>query len=379
MRLLVFNLATDVDDPVLGFTTRWIEALSTRVKSIHVITMRAGRLQVPENVHVYSAGKEKGYSEARRVVAFNQHLYRILREERIDVCFAHMITVFTVLGAPLLKAKRIPIVSWYAHPHAAWTLKLAHHLSDRVVTSLAAAYPYRQDKLTVVGQGIDTDLFTPDGTDPDAPATILCAGRLSPSKDHPTLLKAAAFLRDRCGSPFQVVIMGGPAGREGERYAATLRQLARTLQLEDVVRFEEPRPLSELAEWYRRCTVHVNLTPKGFGDKVALEAMSCTRPCLVANDGFRETLGAYAGRLLFAFGGAEDLAERLKWVLSLDGEERTSIGRYLRERVVRMHGLAQLADSLKSVFLDCVNSRQHRAVSPAAPRSLPEDTHSKGQ
>ena len=195
MRLLLFNLATDADDPILGFTTRWIQALAQRVEFIHVITMRAGRIEVPENVRVYSVGKEKGYSKPRRAVEFYRHLFRILRNDRIDVCFSHMIPIFTVLAAPVLKVKRIPIVTWYAHPSLTWVLKLAHHLSDRMVTSVATAYPYRKDKVVVIGQGIDTDLFCPDGTPPEEPPMILCVGRLSHVKDHPTLIRAAALLR----------------------------------------------------------------------------------------------------------------------------------------------------------------------------------------
>ena len=97
MRLLLFNLATDADDPILGFATRWIGALAERVEFIHVITMRVGRLDVPANVRVYSVGKEKGYSEPRRVIEFYRLLFRILREDRIDACFSHMIPIFTVL------------------------------------------------------------------------------------------------------------------------------------------------------------------------------------------------------------------------------------------------------------------------------------------
>jgi len=145
MRLLLFNLATDADDPILGFTTRWICALAEQVEFVRVITMRAGRLEVPGNVRVYSVGKEKGYNEPRRVVEFYRHLFRILREDRIDVCFSHMISLFTVMGAPVLKAKRIPIVTWSAHPKLTWVLKLAHHFSNRMVASVATAYPYRHD------------------------------------------------------------------------------------------------------------------------------------------------------------------------------------------------------------------------------------------
>src|SRR5512139_3862152 len=89
MRLLIFNLATDIDDPILGFTTHWIGALARRVECIHVITVRAGRLDGTDNVRVHSVGKEKGYREARRVVEFYRILWRLLRHERIDACFSH--------------------------------------------------------------------------------------------------------------------------------------------------------------------------------------------------------------------------------------------------------------------------------------------------
>ena len=47
-RLLVFNLATDADDPVLGFTTVWLNRLAAYYDAIDVIAMRMGRLDVAE-------------------------------------------------------------------------------------------------------------------------------------------------------------------------------------------------------------------------------------------------------------------------------------------------------------------------------------------
>jgi glycosyltransferase involved in cell wall biosynthesis len=303
MRLLLFNLATDADDPILGFTTGWIRALAERVEFIHVITMRTGRLQVPANVRVYSVGKEKGYSEPRRVIEFYRVLFRILREDRIDACFSHMIPIFTVLAAPVLKWARIPIVTWYAHPSLTFTLRLAHHLSTRMVASIATAYPYRRDKLTAIGQGIDIDLFSPEvGVSPEAPPMILCAGRLSPVKDHPTLLKAAWLLRREPNLPFRVLILGGPATSRDEPYALSLHQQVKQLGLEKTVCFEPAVSMDRLPQWYRRCAVNVNMTPTGSGDKVVWEAMACGRPCLVANEGFRETLGNYADSLVYAYG-----------------------------------------------------------------------------
>jgi glycosyltransferase involved in cell wall biosynthesis len=358
MRLLLFNLATDIDDPALGFTARWIVALAKRVERIYVITMRQGHVAaMPDNVWLYSVGKEKGYSEPRRLVEFYQRLLAILRHDRIDMCFSHMAQIFTVLGAPILKCKGIPLVTWYAHPSLPWTVKLAHHLSDRMVTSVATAYPYKHEKLTVVGQGIDVDLFTALAAPPAEPPTILCVGRLSPVKDHLTLLKAAALLRERWKKPFHVVIVGGAASSADAAYVQSLHTHVQRLSLQDVVRFQPPAPLTHLPWWYQHCTMHVNLTPTGFGDKVAWEAMACARPCLVANEGFRETLGQYTGSLLFRYGDAADLAQHLVALLALSPTERAAMGDYLRERVVDLHSLDRLARRLVEVFAEIQEGR----------------------
>jgi len=123
-----------------------------------------------------------------------------------------------------------------------------------------------------------------------------------------------------------------------------------TLNLQDIIHFEPPVPITELLHWYQRCTVHVNLTPTGFGDKVALEAIACGKMCLVANEGFRETLGEYAAELLFRFGDAEDLSDRLAYVLSMPETQKSAIGSYLAEQVVKMHSLERLAQNLMGLF-----------------------------
>ncbi len=358
MRLLVLNMAMDLDTPAREFIVSWVRALAERVERVEVITMRAGHVEVPRNVRVLSLGKERGYSEPRRALEFYRHLGRVLREGRIDVCFSHMTPMFTVLAAPVLGPLGVPIVTWYAHPSLTATLKLAHRASRRVVTSVASAYPYRADKLVVVGQGIDTDLFAPDSTPPESPPMILCVGRLSPVKDHPTLLRAVALLLEAINRPFRVVIVGTPAKPSDEGYARLLRDQVASQGLEGVVTFRGATPRADLPEWYRRCTAHVNLTPTGFGDKVAWEAMSCGRPCVAANEGFRESLGAHAAHLLFRHGDADALARRLEWVLSLSVDDVRRIGSDLREGVIRSHSLKRLAATLVDLFRELSAERR---------------------
>jgi glycosyltransferase involved in cell wall biosynthesis len=349
MRVLLFNLATDLEDSVLGFTTGWINGLAKRVEFIHVITMRAGQVKVPSNVRVESVGKEKGYSEPRRLMEFYRHLYRVLSEDRIDVCFSHMIPIFTILAAPVLRAKRIPIATWYAHRQVTTTLKLAHHLSDCMVASAETSYRYRHDKLVIVGQGIDTDLFSPDETEVAYPPVILSVGRLSPIKDPITLIEAVYLLRQR-GHEIRCMLVGDAS--VGDRaYAQAVRQRMRELGLESVVQFVGAVLNDQVVHWYRRCFAHVNGSPPDHSlDKVALEAMACSKPSLSSTLGFRDTLGRWADWLLFRHGSPEDLAEKIEQLLKLDAVQRQIIGAELRQSVLEKHSLEGLTDRLVQLF-----------------------------
>jgi glycosyltransferase involved in cell wall biosynthesis len=364
MRLLLFNLTMDADHPILGFATRWVAAIAARVESVDVLTLSTGRLELPPNVRVFSAGKERGYGHPRMGVEFYRHLLRLTAGGRVDGCFSHMAQRFSALGGPVLRMRGVPLVTWYAHPSLTPSLRVAHLMSNRMVTSLPRAYPYRHDKLSVIGQGIDVSLFAPapEAQAPDSGApVILCAGRLSPVKDHPTLIRAVALARERLPAGFRVVIVGDPAGADTE-YPERLRRLAAELGVGDRVEFQPGVPMHELAEWYRSAAVCVNLTPAGFGDKVAWEPMSCGVPTLVANTDFVETLGRCAGALLFDYGSAESLAEKLVAVLSLPAGERRATGAYLRGQVVALHSLDALARKVVEVIEECRAGR----VAPAA-------------
>ena len=83
---------------------------------------------------------------------------------------------------------------------------------------------------------------------------------------------------------------------------------------------------------------------------------------MVANEGFKETLGAYADRCLYDFGNAEQLAERLNWLLSLPKTERAQMGVILRRQVESMHGLSRLADSLVNIFMSAQHSKKMPGV-----------------
>ena len=122
---------------------------------------------------------------------------------------------------------------------------------------------------------------------------LLFVGRVQPLKGPDVVLKAAARLLEvdpELRGTLQVVIVGGPSGRQERADPDRMRELAAHLGISDIVRFEPPCPQAELAQWYRAATVM--LTPshsESFG-LVALEAQACGTPVVAASVGGLRTV-----------------------------------------------------------------------------------------
>ncbi len=368
MRLLLFNLATDATDPVLGFGSVWIRELAAHCETIDVLTMYRGVVDLPDNVQVYSAGREHGWSKARRLTTFYRHLTRLLSARRYDVCFAHMMPLFAALSGPLLRARGIPLVLWYAHRQETRQLRLGLAMSWRAVTSVATSFPVPTDKLRVVGQGIDTDFYSPPLPKPCAPSVPRPTGDVSqneggggqePSSDgRPLIIQVARLaaikhqattIRAVAGTGAQLAFVGGVQPGYPDDY---LRQLeALCAELSQRCRFTGDLPAAGVRDWNRRATIAVNTSPVGLFDKSALESMACALPTVVCNPAFAPALGEH--RDLLMIGGPEDAAglrERLAHLLALPEGERGRIGRALRQGVIREHSLKTLIKRLLSVF-----------------------------
>jgi len=171
----------------------------------------------------------------------------------------------------------------------------------RQLTDLYGADPARVE---VVNPGADLSVFRPGGSlgsaaarralgiAPDA-VVLLFVGRVQPLKGPDVLLKAAArLLQAEPGlrRVLQVVIVGGPSGRQQRADPDRMRELAAQLGIGDLVRFEPPCPQEELACWYRAATVMLAPSHSESFGLVALEAQACGTPVVAASVGGLRTV-----------------------------------------------------------------------------------------
>ncbi|MEO6205028.1 MAG: D-inositol-3-phosphate glycosyltransferase, partial [Mycobacteriales bacterium] len=176
---------------------------------------------------------------------------------------------------------------------------------------LVELYGAEVQRVITVAPGVDLEHFRPGeasgartrlGVPPEA-VLLLFVGRLQPLKAPDVLLRAAArmlasdpTLRDR----LVVAVVGGPSG-SGLAEPQALQELAHTLGIADITRFEQPIGNGTLLDWYRAASVVVVPSHNESFGLVALEAQACGTP-VVATDigGLRTTVNDGVSGLLVA-------------------------------------------------------------------------------
>jgi glycosyltransferase involved in cell wall biosynthesis len=343
MRLLLFNLRTDVDDTALGFTTAWINAIAPHWERVDVVTLHAGRLELADNVTVHSAGRERGYGRWRLLARFYRVVIGVVLRRRPDVCFAHMTPLFSSLFWPVRKVFGVPLLLWYAHGNVTRELRIAERLADRCATSTLAGFRLPSTKLAVLGQGVDVTRFRPPAAvAPDYEQAVLCLGRITASKHVDEAIRALALARRR-RPDLRLRVVGGPVTPADEEYAREITALVDELALGDAVRLVGPVPFARIAEQYASGGVFLNLGSTGSLDKAILEAMAAGCIPVSRNDAFGELAAAHGLADLVVGAGVEGVVDALMRVVSLSPSARASLRRRLRSIVERDHSLERLA------------------------------------
>jgi teichuronic acid biosynthesis glycosyltransferase TuaC len=136
-----------------------------------------------------------------------------------------------------------------------------------------------EDKVTVLRNGVETDLFHPPQDRTLARAalelrhpTLISVGSLIERKGHHRTIEA---MRQLPG--FQLIIVGD--GPERERLSGLIREY----HLEDRVRLLGPRPHRDLPELYGAADASVLASSREGWANVLLESMACGTPVVAAN------------------------------------------------------------------------------------------------
>lgn len=325
-RLIFATQTLDPADPILAATVPMVRALAARVDELVVLCGSADPAAVPANVRVHEFGAP---TQAQRGARFVSALARELRPRPLGVV-AHMVPLYAVLAAPLVRPLRVPLVLWYTHWKAHAVVRAAERVCTAVVSVERRSFPLDSPKVRAIGHGVDLSEFPcADPAPENGPLLALVLGRYSPAKGLETVLRGAAL-----AGAVRIEAHGSTGGGEYDDHKRRLQRLAARLGVDaelggPVMREQVPALLA-------RSHVLVDNMRAGAPDKVVYEAAASCVPPLASNPVFDDLLPA---ELRFERDDPETLAARLR---TLDRRRRPELRELVRER----HSVEHWADGL---------------------------------
>jgi glycosyltransferase involved in cell wall biosynthesis len=353
MRLTFITPLVNPDDPLLGFIPTWISAIAARVDHLNVIQLWKSSPSLPANVTLHSLDRDGPGGKAGVLARLASIVSRLCFTKQTDGVIAHMGPIFAVCSAPIARVVGIPSALWYAHGAVSPTLRLAHILVDRVGTSTPDGFRIQSDKVTITGQGIDTQHFTPGGK--REPDLIISIGRLSPVKHHERLIDALAILRSR-GLDARLRIVGGATLDHERAYHQELLAQIDRLGLVSAAEVIPGVPHSQIAAEYQHSTIFASCSETGSLDKSILEAAATGTVPVTSNPALAGFFGAERIEHMPVNPSPEAIADLLQLWLRRSPVARDERGNSLRARVVELHGVEHLADEMVRLVTSAVTS-----------------------
>jgi len=345
MKLLMITRKVDLEDSSpAGFTYNWVKKIGEKLDKLYVITwQKSNRGNLPENIEIISLPNNKFL----KVFVLQFKLLKILL--KVNGVFCHQNPEYTILSAFLAKIFRKKIVSWYAHGTVNWKTKLVLVLANKVITSTPKGFRIDSPKVSVIGQGIDVELFKPveKKLDHQDIFKMITVGRISPTKDYESMIKAVDCLVYNGIKNIKLTIIGGSGLREQNVYLESLKKMIILMKLKDKVKLIGEMPNEKIIPYLQESDLFINLSQTGSLDKAILEAMACGVIVLTANESCNDILPR---ELLVLDSHPKELSEKIKMIIDMPIEKRKEYIKILRQEVVKNHNLNQLAVKIIAQF-----------------------------
>lgn len=330
MRLLFVTQALDLDDPTLSVYHDWVAALAGRCESVVTICLKEGRYALPQNVQVYSLGKEQGsvspFIYALRFISLAWKL-----RQRYDRVFVHMNQEYILIAGWLWELMNKSVYMWRNHYAGSWLTDIAASTCTKVFCTSKHSYTAKYKKTVLMPVGVDTNRFA--ASMERVPRSILFLARMAPSKRPEVLLEALELLTAR-GIRYTADFYGDPLPEHLSYYAA-LRERQNTH-----IEFFPGVPNADVPVIYGTHDIFVNCSKSGMFDKTLFEAAASGCIVFSTSEDFRDTAGER-----YYFTDASTLADRIESALALTAEDRERAAAHMQSLALQ-ESLATLTERL---------------------------------
>jgi glycosyltransferase involved in cell wall biosynthesis len=302
-------------------------------------------------------------------------LASFLRTQDVDIIHAELSKdLATLVPAMKMSGRPIPIVltkgmgSYISkrdmlHQFTYASVSRVIAISEVIRANVLDTTPMTPERVVTLHNAVDTGLFSPErgrrqhvrrsvGLD-DATVVIGFVGRFSPGKGLEELLQAAGMLRSRYTKMH--VLVAGEASYGEEEYAAGIRTLAHTLDLDTTVTFAGFR--SDIPELMSAFDIFAFPSHAEAFGMVLIEAMAMERPVVSTNcDGVLEIVVDGETGLYVHPRNPKELAEALATLID-DPDRRAAMGRAGRLRVLRLFDQRKQLARMEEIYQEVLREQ----------------------
>ena len=340
-KLYLFNLSTDLDDPLLAFTHDWIIAASKIVHNIEVVSTHTGRWNLPGNVRVRELGGGTLRQRVHVIFKCFQIFYEIAKYRNDVKVFYHMTNkIASILCLPL-RVIGVKQAIWYSHSANPPTLKVASKFCDLVFSSAPSSLPFSSSKCRYVGHGINFSSFPKLNERADAIRHgFVSLGRIAPIKNIEKLLDAIS----QSSAEEKQVDLIGPFALD-TNYQQRLQKFADEKQVK--IHFKGPVAYADVPKTLAKYSICYTGNPNTT-DKAAIEsaAVGCF---VISNESDTQYLTGMSGLWDKNQVDTTDLVSQINYLLTVKiaNEIRYEISLRARERNNVINAIEKIMTGLR--------------------------------
>ncbi len=345
MKLLMITRKVDRNDHLAGFTYNWVKKIGEQVEELRVISWQEGdSFGLPENIKVYHLPTNG--NKFLKIIKFKLLVWKNLNG--VDGIFCHQMPIYTIIAGFLARLKGKKVVSWYMHKQVDWRVKLMEKIANVILSASKESFRLPSKKLVITGHGIDIKMFKLGQKNQNNDIfKIISIGRISPTKDYESMIKAVDILVKKGISNIKLTIIGDAGLASQKVYFENLKQMYLKMGLQGKVEFLGSKPNNEISAYLQQSDLFINMSSTGSIDKAVLEAMSCGCLVLTANEAF---LGILPEELRTERDNPQILAGKIKAIINIPSEKSSKLREDLRQEVVENHNLDNLVKKIVQCF-----------------------------
>lgn len=240
-------------------------------------------------------------------------------------------------------------------------IAISNHIKEHIIKN----YGTDESKIRLIARCVNMDNFDVENTSaermikflednqiPSDKPLITLIGRLTNWKGQKLLINALNKIKDL---DFHCLLIGDDQGRT--KYSDELHDMIEQFGMENRYTFIRHVTDVPAAMLVSDIVLSTSIEPEAFG-RIAIEGQAMGR-VVIASDigGSKETVIDGATGKLFKSGDADDLANAIKWALSLSTEEREKIGAEAVKNVKEHFTKQIMCDKTIKVYEEIINQK----------------------